>query len=333
MAEAALRAQRHLQPRDPALALSSTISCRLVRSLRNLNELQGSRIDEERAFASSLFFTMVEAALRAQPHLQPRDPALALCSAGSCLSVRSLRNLNELQGSRIDEERAFASSLTFAVAEAALRAQPHLQLRDPALARRSAGSCLSVQSHCNLNELQGSRIDEERAFASSLFFTMVEAAFRAQPHLQPRDPALALCSAGSCLSVRSLRNLNELLGSRIDEERAFASSLTFAVAEAALRAQPHRKLRDPALALRSAGSCLSVRSHRNLNELQGSRIDEERAFASSLPFTMAEAALRAQPHLQPRDPALALCSAGLCTIPVRSFRNLNELQGSTIDGE
>ena len=104
---------------------------------------------------------MVEAALRAQLHLQPRDPALALCSAGSCLSVRSLRNLNELQGSRIDEEQAFASSLTFAVAEAALRAQPHLQPRDPALALCSAGSCLSVQSHRDLNELQGSRIDEE----------------------------------------------------------------------------------------------------------------------------------------------------------------------------
>ena len=104
MAEAALRAQPHLQPRDPALALCSAGSRPSVQSLRNLNELQGSRIDEERAFTSSLVFTMVEAALRAQPHLQPRDPALALCSAGSCLSVWSLRNLNELLGSRIDEE-------------------------------------------------------------------------------------------------------------------------------------------------------------------------------------------------------------------------------------
>jgi len=122
-----------------------------------------------------------------------------------------------------------------------------------------------VWSFRNLNELQGSKIDGEQAYASSLMFTMAEVAPRPPPHLQPHEPAFALCSAVSCISVQSLRNFNALQGSKIDEERAFASSLTFTMAEAALQAPPHQKPRKPAIALCSASLCIPVWSFRNLN--------------------------------------------------------------------
>ena len=96
--------------------------------------------------------------------------------------------------------------------------QPCLPLNDSAHATRTIVLVITELIISNFKELQSSKIHEERASASSLFFTMVEAALRAQPHLQPRDPALALTSASSCLLVQSLRNLNELQGSRIDEE-------------------------------------------------------------------------------------------------------------------
>ena len=129
-----------------------------MRSFCNLNELQGSKIDGEQAYVSSMIFTMAEAALRELPHPKPRKPAIALCSAGLCIPVWSFRNLNELQGSKIDREQAYDSSLMFTMAEVAPRLPPHLQHHEPAFALCSAVSCISVQSLRNFNALHGSKL-------------------------------------------------------------------------------------------------------------------------------------------------------------------------------
>ena len=214
---------------------------------------------------------MVEAARREHLRLLLNDSCLALCKAVSFSSPRSIWTLNELQGSKFGGEQAIAVSSYFSMVEAALRELLRPRYHNSSFAICRAVLFIAVQSICNWNELQGSKFGGEQAFACSPYFSMVEAALRVLHQLTYHDSGLALCTPVLPISVRSISNLMELQGSKFGGERALACSPYFCMVEAVLRELFRLGYHVSGLALCRPVSFISVRSIRNLTELQSSQ--------------------------------------------------------------
>jgi hypothetical protein len=242
-----------------------------VRSIRNWNELQGSKFGGEQALACSSYFRMAEAALRELLQLGYHDSGLALCKPASPISARCISNFTELQGSKFGGERAFACSPDFSMLEAVLRELLRLGYHVSGLALCRPVLFISVRSIRSFTEPQSSKFGEEQALACSPYFSMVKVASRELLRHQYHDSGLDLCRPVSYISERSFRNFTELQGSKFGGERALACSPYFCMVEVVLRELFRLGHHDSGLALCRPVSFISVRSIRNLTELQSSK--------------------------------------------------------------
>ena len=291
------------------------------------------------AAAVFYLFTMEKDIFISQPCLPHEDVSLATTSVVSSRGRRTIRKLNELHRSKIDENRALASFSLITAPEAALNelSASHPTESCPALGKGLKASS-SQRTKRNLFELHSSKNGGERALASSphsITFPKVKTIVEATPVRRNQQLTPTIDSAISISARRSFGMLNELCSSKSDEERVVTSlnHSKFFIKE--------KKIAESLSVLRYKRRTPFVsnsarRAFGTLNELRSSKTDGERAVASSphtKPSTMEEKIGWLQHKLPHDNPAPQGHENAVAEYARCLNVNLNEPLSSTFDGE